>query len=105
MQKICVVYVIIAFFALSLFDLNDFDVIHYQENFLLIESCADNTDNEVMAREANILPVLIYVFFSFAIMDCSTKTVWWKADLPVFWGCKFRIQSPRCKLTFSNIRS
>ena len=54
---------------------------------------------EVMARQSVIFTVALFVLFVSILIDLfCAKTYLWKAELPVFWGCKYRIQSPRCKL-------
>ena len=51
------------------------------------------------------LTLLWYVSLFFQVIGQAQKVYLWKVELPVFWGAKYRIQSPRCKITneYSNL--
>lgn len=108
MRKICVKYVLLVLFAFLIVYSRTDDICEKEYKILKKEICTPYIfeHSEIMEVSSSIYSVTIFVILTFIMVDSYfVKSSLWKAVLPVFWGCKFRIQSPRCKLTKSNICS
>lgn len=108
MRKTYINYLLFSLFAFALLCATSGNIDNREKQVHKIVSIVNLIckETDVMARQSSIEPVRIFVLLTFVLIDCYfVKSYLWKAELPVFWGCKFRIQSPRCKLMKSNICS
>lgn len=108
MRKTYINYLLFSLFAFTLLCATSGSIDNREKQVHKIVSIVNLIckETDVMARQSSIEPVRIFVLLTFVLIDCYfVKSYLWKAELPVFWGCKFRIQSPRCKLMKSNICS